>query len=203
MSAPEWGRTGGSSAQLRPAQEAGETPAPNHRPRARYQLRNANDTSNRAPVRALGRRFRTGASMLTNEPWSETNRVWLAQGTYASPFRRTTRYSTSPRTAAARRIPHRHRDAAHSPLPQQRDNRTAGHAAPGRHTCCARTVTPGAGPSGSERSLDGDSVLLAPADRAGTRENTSRLDPHLRSISQLRPPSASVAHAPTQQRPPC
>jgi len=51
--------------------------------------------------------------MLTNEPWSETNRVWLAEGTYASPFRRTTRFSTSTSTATGRRTTHRHRDAPH------------------------------------------------------------------------------------------
>ena len=27
--------------------------------------------------------------MLTNEPWSDANRVWLAQGTYSPPFWRT------------------------------------------------------------------------------------------------------------------
>lgn len=50
--------------------------------------------------------------MLTSEPWSETNRVWLAQATYASPFRRTTRFSTSISASVARRACHCHANSA-------------------------------------------------------------------------------------------
>lgn len=49
--------------------------------------------------------------MLTNEPWLETNRVWLAKVAYASPIQRTTRYSTSATAAGVRRTLHRDGDA--------------------------------------------------------------------------------------------
>lgn len=43
----------------------------------------------------------------------------------------------------------------------------------------------GTGPIGSEWHLDGDSFLLAPADRAGTRAYVSRLDPYLTPVAAL------------------
>ena len=50
--------------------------------------------------------------MLTSEPWPETDREWLAEGTYASPFRRTTRFTTSATATADRHTLHRNGDAA-------------------------------------------------------------------------------------------